>query len=159
MLAILTGLLCFAIALAWTVGYSFALDSFGLADLQTGAANFKAEVASLDLARILFSYVLLPALIESVVFVLIYWMLGAGAKFGLSNLPLFLILIGLYGYFAHGGTPVEVGKATAFVVLGLLFWKSRTGVGVAGSYGLIALSHFVWNGTSILIWYFRQAAG
>lgn len=158
-IAILTGLACFAIALIWTVSYSAILDSFGPRSVPPEAAGFNAEVENLNLARIIFGYVFLPAVIEGIGFVLIYWMLGLGAKFGLSNLPLFIVLIGLYGYFSHGGTPAEFGKAAAFVALGLLFWNSRSSVGVAGSYGLIALGHFVWNGTSISIWHFRQLAG
>ena len=157
--AILAGLLCFIIALTWTVGYGIFLDSLAAGPAQSRSVNFNTDVEDLSLARVFFSFVLLPAVIESVGFVLIYWFVGLFGRFGLSNLPVFLVLIGLYGYLAHGGTPAEVGKAAAFVVLGLLFWRSRPGVGVAGSYGLIALGHFVWNGASILIWHFRQVTG
>lgn len=158
-IAILAGLICFTIALTWTVIYGFTFESLAADAGQSRPASFNTGVENSNLVRLFFSFVLLPAVIESVGFVLIYGILVLVARFGLSNLPVFLVLIGSYGYLAHGGTLAELGKAAAFVVLGLLFWRSRPRVGVAGSYGLIALAHFVWNGTSILIWHFRQVTG
>jgi len=159
LLATAAGVACYVVALMWTVGHDVVLSLVpATADVPATDApeSFSDQVAGRSLAYILLVFALAPAMIESVAFVLIYLFVRSLSRVGLANIVIYVALIWLFGYVAHGGDLQQIGKATAFAGLAALFWRARTDVGLASSYALISLAHFIWNATSVLIWYARQ---
>ncbi|WP_370235844.1 hypothetical protein [Brevundimonas sp.] len=143
----------------WTVGHDLVV-SLVPATLDVPATDapesFSDQVAGRSLAYILLVFALAPAMIESVAFVLIYLFVRRLSRFGFANMVVYVALIWLFGFVAHGADLQQVGKATAFAGLAALFWRARTDVGLPSSYALVSLAHFVWNASSVLIWYARQ---
>jgi hypothetical protein len=120
---------------------------------------------SVGLADISFWIILVWALIvapigESLIFVAVYW--------ALKRLPvgrtLFVAVMGIFAYFAHGGAPANIAQAAGFMLMAAWYAHlsrrypspSRFSRVKIPYYG-IALAHFAWNATAIL-WMFGIAS-
>lgn len=97
---------------------------------------------------------------ESLVFVAAYWVLKR-LPFGRT---LFVAVMGVLAYFAHGGVPMNIAQAVGFMLMAAWYAHltrryptpslfSRVKIPYYG----IVLTHFAWNATAIL-WLFAIAS-
>lgn len=90
---------------------------------------------------------------ESLVFVAVYWALKR-LPFGRT---LFIVVMGIFAYFAHGGVPMNIAQTAGFMLLAAWYAHLARHYPSPGlfspvkiPYAGIVLAHFIWNATAIL---------
>lgn len=143
------GIACFAASLAWKVAF------FSLFHGRSGQGSLDALPASreqLSAFDVMLGYTTIPALVESILYPILLALVGLLGRVPSLALPTFLVLAGACGYIFHGGSPAEFGQAVGFILMGAVYWFSQRELGLWAAFWLVALSHFVWNSTAVLLW-------
>ena len=153
-LAALTGLLALAVSVGWKAGL-FHADLL-LTDWRRLFVDPSLGSAQNPRLGPILAYTIWPAMIENLLFPVVYGLVAVLRRWLPVGVVLFLSLIGATAYVLHGGAPDEFGRALAFILMGTVFWYSRADVGLWGAYGLTVLSHLVWNSGGMLLWYVAQ---
>lgn len=90
--------------------------------------------------------------IETLLFLLVYWALHPRREFG-PRTVIFILLMGVLSFFLHGMSLMVINRILPFALLAGLFarWAERYSLGHA--FAVTALAHSVWNaiGTSFRI--------
>lgn len=98
--------------------------------------------------------ILFGPVVETCLFLLLFMMLENRVirRWPRTGRGLFVGLMGVGGWLAHGGTGFHVGHGVAFGLLAALFSHVERRDGLGWAFFAAALAHITWNGTALVLY-------